>query len=298
MPKLYTHEARETVTHVLISLLHACLDYPRSSLTKVCKAMRMQMDWDLEFRSLCLVLVDDRAVIENLLSADVHKLSDKEFLSKAGPLLQVLAPYMELTLCPSEAQDYMFVLKIYEKVCAAGEEDIEAAPVFIEHEGSMILIQDCRRPNWRFPPRGVGQPRGHLLTPVIQGTAEVANVPPASYIGALGVAMLAEDQALIEESVMTLFEQCHRPLSAWYQTRMQRGHAPQEERLTWAAYLRYMATGLCGIDPCMMVDPSPAAHQAQAFGHLLCSWILTGATITLTVVMHRDPEPWHLLSPR
>lgn len=95
-----------------------------------------------------------------------------------------------------QAQDYMFVLKIYEKVCAAGEEDIEAAPVFIEHEGSMILIQDCRRPNWvscysqhftqsgrscnllmlsaqRFPPRGVGQPRGHLLTPVIQGTAEV-----------------------------------------------------------------------------------------------------------------------------
>ena len=41
---------------------------------------------------------------------------------------------------------------------------------------------------------------------------------------------LAEDQALIEESVMTLFEQCHRPLSAWYQTRMQRGHAPVSRR--------------------------------------------------------------------
>ena len=42
----------------------------------------------------------------------------------------------------------MFVLEIYEKVCTAGKEELEVGPVFVKHEGSMILIQDFRSSNW------------------------------------------------------------------------------------------------------------------------------------------------------
>ena len=123
---------------------------------------------------------------------------------------------------------------------------------------------------------------------------------------------LANDEAFIEESVISLYEQCYG--AALYETRMQRGHAPvscrnighlsggpchhlliclpcvlqHEEGLTWAAFMRHMAIGLCGIHPCVMTDLPLAAHQVQEFGHLLCGCILTGGTVGLWAMAPRD----------
>ena len=62
------------------------------------------------------------------------------------------------------------------------------------------------------------------------------------------------------------------------------------EGLTWAAFMRHMAIGLCGIHPCVMVDLSLAAHEAQDLGHLLCTWILTGGAIGVCVFGRCYPD--------